>query len=58
MKEKKVNSGYVLPETIYITFNKWCAMHFKAKSHVITELITEFMIEEGCLPEDYGKEAY
>ena len=53
MKEKKVNSGYVLPENIYITFNKWCEMHFKAKSHVITDLITKFLIEQGYLPQDY-----
>ena len=53
MKEKRINSGYVLPETIYRTFDKYCEMHFKAKSHVITDLITNFLIQEGYLPENY-----
>ena len=57
MKEKKVNSGYVMPKTIYHTFEKWCAMHFKAKSHVITDLITDFLIVQGYLPQDYKKGA-
>ncbi len=53
MKEKKVNSGYVLTDSIYHTFDRWCEKHFKAKSHVIEDLITDFLIEQGYLPENY-----
>ena len=42
-----------MPKAIYQTFAKYCEMHFKAKSHVITDLITKFLIEQGYLPENY-----